>query len=162
VSCVWYHVLPWKVVTIVCSVLRFSVSHVFWLVLYEVIILSHQYVCHLMLQFSAYMGVHGVGCIFYATGQPDTKWHCVVRTVVVHTCRDVNNGWLLRTPRANGASLFFVCIYLHTGRNIYYGSCNFIHTWSVGVVILLLSRTSFIGYVLPWGQISVLGAKKKG
>jgi len=78
---------------------------------------------------------------------------------VRHICRDVNYGWLLRTLHANGASLFFVCIYLHTGRNIYYGSYNFIHTWSVGVAILFLTiATAFIGYVLPWGQISFWGA----
>jgi len=78
---------------------------------------------------------------------------------VRHICRDVNYGWLLRTLHANGASLFFVCIYLHTGRNIYYGSYNFIHTWSVGVAILFLTiATAFVGYVLPWGQISFWGA----
>lgn len=78
---------------------------------------------------------------------------------VRHICRDVNYGWLLRTLHANGASIFFVCIYLHTGRNIYYGSFNFIHTWSVGVAILFLTiATAFIGYVLPWGQISFWGA----
>jgi len=78
---------------------------------------------------------------------------------VRHICRDVNYGWLLRTLHANGASLFFVCIYLHTGRNIYYGSYNFIHTWSIGVAILFLTiATAFIGYVLPWGQISFWGA----
>ena len=78
---------------------------------------------------------------------------------VRHICRDVNYGWLLRTIHANGASIFFVCIYLHTGRNIYYGSYNFIHTWSVGVAILFLTiATAFIGYVLPWGQISFWGA----
>jgi ubiquinol-cytochrome c reductase cytochrome b subunit len=58
---------------------------------------------------------------------------------VSHICRDVNYGWLLRTLHANGGSLFFICIYLHTGRNIYYGSFKFIHTWSVGVVILFLT-----------------------
>ena len=78
---------------------------------------------------------------------------------VRHICRDVNYGWLLRTLHANGGSVFFVCIYLHTGRNIYYGSYNFIHTWSVGVAILFLTiATAFIGYVLPWGQISFWGA----
>ena len=78
---------------------------------------------------------------------------------VRHICRDVNYGWLLRTLHANGASLFFICIYLHTGRNLYYGSYNFIHTWSVGVVILFLTiATAFVGYVLPWGQISFWGA----
>jgi ubiquinol-cytochrome c reductase cytochrome b subunit len=78
---------------------------------------------------------------------------------VSHICRDVNYGWLLRTIHANGASLFFVCIYLHTGRNIYYGSYNFIDTWSEGEVILFLTiATAFIGYVLPRGQISFWGA----
>jgi len=78
---------------------------------------------------------------------------------VRHICRDVNYGWLLRTLHANGGSIFFVCIYIHTGRNIYYGSYNFIYTWSVGVLILFLTiATAFIGYVLPWGQISFWGA----
>jgi len=78
---------------------------------------------------------------------------------VRHICRDVNHGWLLRTLHAKGVSLFFVCIYLHTGRNLYYGSYNFIHTWSVRVVNLFLTiATAFIGYVLLWGQISFWGA----
>nr|YP_009350375.1 cytochrome b [Prohamitermes mirabilis]AQP26899.1 cytochrome b [Prohamitermes mirabilis] len=78
---------------------------------------------------------------------------------VSHICRDVNYGWMLRTIHANGASMFFVCIYLHTGRNMYYGSHNFMHTWSVGVAILFLTMaTAFMGYVLPWGQMSFWGA----
>nr|YP_009115083.1 cytochrome b [Isognathotermes ugandensis]AIZ68269.1 cytochrome b [Isognathotermes ugandensis] len=78
---------------------------------------------------------------------------------VSHICRDVNYGWLLRTLHANGGSMFFICIYLHTGRNMYYGSYNFMHTWSVGVVILFLTMaTAFMGYVLPWGQMSFWGA----
>nr|AQP29260.1 cytochrome b [Prohamitermes mirabilis] len=78
---------------------------------------------------------------------------------VSHICRDVNYGWMLRTIHANGASMFFVCIYLHTGRNMYYGSYNFMHTWSVGVAILFLTMaTAFMGYVLPWGQMSFWGA----
>nr|AMX22859.1 cytochrome b [Coptotermes testaceus] len=78
---------------------------------------------------------------------------------VSHICRDVNYGWLLRTLHANGASLFFVCIYMHIGRNMYYGSYNFVHTWSVGVAILFLTMaTAFMGYVLPWGQMSFWGA----
>lgn len=76
-----------------------------------------------------------------------------------HICRDVNYGWLLRTLHANGASFFFICIYIHIGRGIYYGSYKFIHTWIVGVIILfIVIRTAFIGYVLPWGQISFWGA----
>lgn len=78
---------------------------------------------------------------------------------VVHICRDVNYGWLLRTLHANGASFFFICIYLHTGRGLYYGSYLYTNTWLVGVIILfLVIGTAFIGYVLPWGQISFWGA----
>ena len=78
---------------------------------------------------------------------------------VAHICRDVNYGWLLRTLHANGASFFFICLYIHTGRGIYYGSFLYLHAWSVGVIILLLViATAFLGYVLPWGQISFWGA----
>jgi len=78
---------------------------------------------------------------------------------VNHICRDVNRGWLLRTLHANGASFFFICIYLHIGRGIYYGSYLYTHTWRVGVIILfLVIGTAFIGYVLPWGQMSFWGA----
>nr|UYG48400.1 cytochrome b [Tabanus chrysurus] len=78
---------------------------------------------------------------------------------VTHICRDVNYGWLLRTLHANGASFFFICIYLHIGRGMYYGSYLFEPTWLVGVVILfLVMGTAFMGYVLPWGQMSFWGA----
>nr|YP_010620952.1 cytochrome b [Catara rugosicollis]WAX39296.1 cytochrome b [Catara rugosicollis] len=78
---------------------------------------------------------------------------------VVHICRDVNYGWLMRTMHANGASMFFICIYLHIGRGMYYGSYKFLYTWSIGVVILFLTMaTAFMGYVLPWGQMSFWGA----
>nr|WGO58079.1 cytochrome b [Rhabdoblatta omei] len=78
---------------------------------------------------------------------------------VNHICRDVNYGWLLRTLHANGASMFFVCIYLHIGRGMYYGSYKFVYTWFVGVLILFLTMaTAFMGYVLPWGQMSFWGA----
>nr|YP_008592451.1 cytochrome b [Eusthenes cupreus]AFY16817.1 cytochrome b [Eusthenes cupreus] len=78
---------------------------------------------------------------------------------VVHICRDVNNGWLLRYTHANGASLFFICMYLHIGRGLYYGSYKLVMTWYVGVVILLITMgTAFLGYVLPWGQMSLWGA----
>lgn len=78
---------------------------------------------------------------------------------VNHICRDVNYGWFLRTLHANGASFFFICIYMHVGRGIYYNSYLYIPTWSVGVIILfLVIGTAFIGYVLPWGQISFWGA----
>nr|URX54004.1 cytochrome b [Epicalotermes sp. 2 AB-2022a] len=78
---------------------------------------------------------------------------------VAHICRDVNYGWILRTLHANGASMFFICIYMHIGRNIYYGSYKLIHTWSIGVIILFTTMaTAFLGYVLPWGQMSFWGA----
>nr|AWN56420.1 cytochrome b [Strongygaster brasiliensis] len=76
-----------------------------------------------------------------------------------HICRDVNYGWLLRTLHANGASFFFICIYLHVGRGMYYGSYLYTPTWLVGVIILFLTMaTAFMGYVLPWGQMSFWGA----
>nr|YP_010227876.1 cytochrome b [Propsilocerus taihuensis]UDE16202.1 cytochrome b [Propsilocerus taihuensis] len=78
---------------------------------------------------------------------------------VNHICRDVNYGWLLRTLHANGASFFFICIYLHIGRGIYYGSFTYTPTWFVGVILLfLVMGTAFMGYVLPWGQMSFWGA----
>uniref|UniRef100_A0A3Q8R2U5 Cytochrome b n=2 Tax=Leiognathidae TaxID=30846 RepID=A0A3Q8R2U5_PHOBI len=78
---------------------------------------------------------------------------------VTHICRDVNYGWLIRNLHANGASMFFVCIYLHIGRGLYYGSYLYKATWNVGVVLLLLvMMTAFVGYVLPWGQMSFWGA----
>lgn len=78
---------------------------------------------------------------------------------VTHICRDVNNGWLIRTIHANGASFFFICIYIHIGRGIYYGSFMLTRTWLIGVIIFFLTiGTAFLGYVLPWGQISFWGA----
>nr|APX40770.1 cytochrome b [Galeruca macchoi] len=78
---------------------------------------------------------------------------------VAHICRDVNYGWLLRTLHANGASFFFICIYIHIGRGMYYSSYNMIETWLIGVTIFFLTMaTAFLGYVLPWGQMSFWGA----
>nr|YP_097088.1 cytochrome b [Rhyacotriton variegatus]AAU20525.1 cytochrome b [Rhyacotriton variegatus] len=78
---------------------------------------------------------------------------------VAHICRDVNYGWLMRNTHANGASLFFVCIYLHIGRGLYYGSYLYKETWNTGIVLLFLTMaTAFVGYVLPWGQMSFWGA----
>nr|AQM39860.1 cytochrome b [Tegra novaehollandiae viridinotata] len=78
---------------------------------------------------------------------------------VAHICRDVNYGWLMRTMHANGASFFFICLYLHVGRGLYYGSFNYFYTWMSGVIILfLVMATAFMGYVLPWGQMSFWGA----
>ena len=75
--------------------------------------------------------------------------------------RDVNNGWLLRYMHANGASFFFIAVYLHIARGLYYGSYKAPREilWILGVVIfLLMMATAFMGYVLPWGQMSFWGA----
>nr|YP_009227521.1 cytochrome b [Gerygone igata]AGI50992.1 cytochrome b [Gerygone igata] len=78
---------------------------------------------------------------------------------VAHTCRNVQFGWLIRNLHANGASFFFICIYFHIGRGFYYGSYLNKETWNIGVVLLLaLMATAFVGYVLPWGQMSFWGA----
>nr|WMX19819.1 cytochrome b [Artemia tibetiana] len=78
---------------------------------------------------------------------------------VAHICRDVNYGWLLRTIHANGASFFFICIYFHIGRGMYYGSFHYFETWMTGIALLfLVMAAAFLGYVLPWGQMSFWGA----
>lgn len=78
---------------------------------------------------------------------------------VNHIIRDVNLGWILRAVHRNGARIFFICLYLHIGRGLYYGSFNYSHVWIVGCTILLLTiATAFLGYVLPWGQIRFWGA----
>jgi len=80
---------------------------------------------------------------------------------IEHIMRDVNNGWLIRYVHANGASMFFILVYSHICRGLYYGS--YIepreHLWCSGVLILfLMMGTAFTGYVLPWGQMSFWGA----
>ena len=80
---------------------------------------------------------------------------------VEHIMRDVNGGWLLRYLHANGASLFFFVVYIHVGRGLYYGSYAAPRhiLWIIGVVIIILMMaTAFMGYVLPWGQMSYWGA----
>lgn len=80
---------------------------------------------------------------------------------VEHIMRDVEGGWFLRYMHANGASMFFIVVYLHMFRGLYYGSYASPREllWCIGVVILLLMIiTAFIGYVLPWGQMSFWGA----
>jgi len=77
----------------------------------------------------------------------------------IYISRDVNYGWLIRRIHANGASLFFVCIYIHTGRGLYYSSYKLKETWMIGVRLLLITIiTAFLGYVLPWGQMSYWAA----
>nr|AXS66229.1 cytochrome b [Tenebrionoidea sp. 4 KM-2017] len=78
---------------------------------------------------------------------------------MIHICRDVNYGWLIRTIHANGASFFFINLFLHVGRNMYFNSYKLLHTWMIGVTIFLVTMaTAFLGYVLPWGQMSFWGA----
>ena len=92
----------------------------------------------------------GVFLAMHYTAHIDLAFHSVE-----HIMRDVEGGWLLRYMHANGASMFFVAVYLHMFRSLYYGSYASPRelTWCVGVVILLLMIiTAFIGYVLPWGR----------
>nr|YP_007626211.1 cytochrome b [Hippocamelus antisensis]AEP21480.1 cytochrome b [Hippocamelus antisensis] len=80
-------------------------------------------------------------------------------TSVTHICRDVNYGWIIRYMHANGASMFFICLFMHVGRGLYYGSYTFLETWNIGVILLFtVMATAFVGYVLPWGQMSFWGA----
>jgi ubiquinol-cytochrome c reductase cytochrome b subunit len=80
---------------------------------------------------------------------------------VEHVMRDVLYGWLIRYAHANGASFFFICVYIHIARGLYYNSYTSPRAllWSVGVVIyIIMMATAFLGYVLPWGQMSFWGA----
>lgn len=78
---------------------------------------------------------------------------------VIHILRDVNYGWLLKYIHANGASFFFICVYIHIARGMYFSSYLKKKLWNVGVVIFLfMMLIAFIGYVLPWGQMSFWGA----
>lgn len=80
-------------------------------------------------------------------------------SIISHIQRDVNYGWLIRSIHANGASIFFVFMYIHIARGIYYSSFHFIKVWISGIIIILtLIATAFLGYILPWGQISFWGA----
>ncbi|KDQ05584.1 hypothetical protein BOTBODRAFT_629130 [Botryobasidium botryosum FD-172 SS1] len=82
-------------------------------------------------------------------------------TSVEHIMRDVNYGWLIRYLHANVASFFFIFVYMHIGRGMYYGSYKSprILPWSIGVIIfVLMMATAFLGYVLPYGQMSLWGA----
>ena len=89
---------------------------------------------------------------------PDTE---LAFMSVEHVMRDTVNGWVLRYAHSNGAGMFFIMVYIHIARGLYYGSYRAprVMLWSVGVFILLIMMgTAFIGYVLPWGQMSFWGA----
>nr|VFU78599.1 Cytochrome b oxydase [Proasellus margalefi] len=93
------------------------------------------------------LSLHFINCIDYAFSS------------VIHISQDVELGWLMRYSHANGASVFFIGLYLHIGRGLYYGSYRLLHVWSVGVTLFLaVMATAFLGYVLPWGQMSFWGA----
>ena len=78
---------------------------------------------------------------------------------IEHIMRDVPNGWLIRYCHSGGASMFFIFVYIHIGRGVYFRSYRKIHLWYSGLVIfLLMMATAFLGYVLPWGQMSLWGA----
>jgi len=78
---------------------------------------------------------------------------------ITHIMQDVGFGWLIRISHLNGASFFFIFLFLHIARGLYYKSFLYLETWNLGVVIFLLSMgTAFLGYVLPWGQIRFWGA----
>nr|YP_010277834.1 cytochrome b [Cataglyphis aenescens]UHY95038.1 cytochrome b [Cataglyphis aenescens] len=78
---------------------------------------------------------------------------------IIHIIQNVKLGWLIHNIHINGASMFFICMYLHISRGLYYNSYKLMNTWLIGVSIYLLSMaTAFLGYVLPWGQMSFWGA----
>nr|YP_007026881.1 cytochrome b [Metacrangonyx panousei]CCI69458.1 cytochrome b [Metacrangonyx panousei] len=79
--------------------------------------------------------------------------------MVIFSMENINKNWLIRYIHANGASLFFICLYYHISRNIYYYSYMYMHTWFTGVTIFILTMaTAFLGYVLPINQMSYWGA----
>jgi len=100
--------------------------------------------------------ITGIALAMHFTPQVDLAF-----LSVEHIMRDVNGGWFLRYAHANGASMFFIAVFIHIGRGIYYGSYMQPRAlvWSLGVVILLLMMaTAFLGYVLVWGQMSFWAA----
>ena len=103
------------------------------------------------------MIVTGIVLAMHYTPHTDYAFDSVERIM-----RDVNYGWLIRYIHSNGASMFFIVVYIHIFRGLYYGSYKAPREllWMLGVVILLLMMaTAFMGYVLPWGQMSFWGAK---
>uniref|UniRef100_A0AAU6QCH8 Cytochrome b n=1 Tax=Synergus sp. 1 DYB-20230501 TaxID=3136278 RepID=A0AAU6QCH8_9HYME len=78
---------------------------------------------------------------------------------VIYITQIITPGWLMRLIHMNGASLFFMCMFMHIGRNIYFNSYFLMKTWYSGIMIFLITMmTAFLGYVLPWGQMSFWGA----
>ncbi|HEY4995879.1 MAG TPA: cytochrome b/b6 [Aestuariivirga sp.] len=101
--------------------------------------------------------ITGVVLVMHYTPQVDMAFGSVE-----HIMRDVNYGWLMRYLHMNGASMFFIAVYIHMFRGMYYGSYKAPREvlWMIGVIIyLVMMATAFMGYVLPWGQMSFWGAK---
>jgi len=101
--------------------------------------------------------VTGIVLVMHYTPQVDFAFNSVE-----HIMRDVNYGWMLRYMHFNGASFFFIAVYIHMFRGMYYGSYKAPREviWMIGVIIyLIMMATAFMGYVLPWGQMSFWGAK---
>ncbi|MGE0210892.1 MAG: cytochrome bc complex cytochrome b subunit [Parvibaculaceae bacterium] len=101
--------------------------------------------------------ITGIVLVMHFTPSADTAFNSVE-----HIMRDVNYGWLMRYMHANGASMFFVAVYIHIFRGLYFGSYKEPREvlWMIGVLIfLVMMATAFMGYVLPWGQMSFWGAK---
>ena len=102
------------------------------------------------------MILSGIFLVMNYTPHADMAFWSVERIM-----RDVNYGWLIRYIRMNGASMFFICVYIHIFRGLYYGSYKAPREmlWWIGILILLaMMATAFMGYVLPWGQMSFWGA----
>ncbi len=98
--------------------------------------------------------VTGVFLAIHFSSDISTAFNCIDQII-----RDTNNGWWLRLIHANGASLFFFAIYLHIGRGLYFNSYVLLFTWWRGIILFFLAIiTAFLGYVLPWGQMSYWGA----
>ena len=101
--------------------------------------------------------VTGIVLAMWYNSQVDTAF-----SSVEHIMRDVNAGWFLRYAHANGASFFFIVVYIHIFRGLFYGSYKAPRelVWMLGLVVyLLMMATAFMGYVLPWGQMSYWGAQ---
>lgn len=102
---------------------------------------------------SVFLGIQILTGIFLAVNFNGSSILAFERVSVL--MRDVGDGFLIRVVHSNGARAFFICLYLHIGRGIYYRSFRFHEVWGVGVIILFATMAAaFIGYVLPWGQMS--------
>lgn len=104
-----------------------------------------------------FLGIQILRGFFLSIHYCPNTYHAFNR--IIHIIQDINTGWLIHNIHINGASIFFICIYIHIGRGLYYSSFKLFNTWIIGTSIYIISiTTAFLGYVLPWGQISFWGA----